>query len=285
MLVTARMLVSRKGRRKAQKRAGLPMGMVGALLVAMLTASASVSAAQVADQKRSDRAFSRQEFLRDCPPGSRVQIKLGTATVYVQKEWLGPRASQILWDAFETTCPSGPVVLSLVDFGYAVLPLLDTKSGLGRKLLRFTIAVQRPGPANPSSPWLEHELSESGDKSHGGKPWIEDALLRPPLTNLANVPTLRSYIIHYPPEDASVTSTVEIACGDGGGTGVLRACGINNQRNNFAGLSYRYTVSQSELPIPTRADATSVDPTTEPGALLQFDTRVREWLKEIEQRP
>lgn len=284
------MAISKKIQLRSNSCGPYSTRVVRALFVAAWAICGVVVPAQAAAQRKTDHVFSRQKFLQDCPPGYRVQIKLGTATLYVQKEWLGPRASQSLWDSFETSCPSGPVILSFVDFGYAVLPLLNTNSDLGRKLLRFTVAGRRPGPANPSSDWMRG-LPETDGKPHDlRKPWIEDPTLRPPLRKYLGPgtknPTLRAYLIHYPPNDlpSSETASVEISCG-GGEQRVLRACHLTSQRSYFADVSYGYIVSQSQLPIPDRKDAISVDPATEPGALLQFDMRVRHWIEEIQREP
>jgi hypothetical protein len=47
----------------------------------------------------------------------------------------------------------------------------------------------------------------------------------------------------------------------------------------FAGLLVDYRVSQDQFPAP---DAISTDPSTEPGIMLQFDQRLREWLIDLE---
>jgi hypothetical protein len=47
----------------------------------------------------------------------------------------------------------------------------------------------------------------------------------------------------------------------------------------FAGLTVDYNISQDQFPAPGEV---STDPSTEPGAILQFDQRLRGWLIDLE---
>lgn len=253
------------------------------------------SGPHAAGQKAYEHVYSWEKFLSDCPPGYRLQFELQPdATLYVEKEWLGPSTILELWDRFERTCPTEPISLKSIDFG---IKQLNITSGLGRKLLRFNVAGQRPGAHNSSLDWMKGQPEDNGKPHEPGKPWIEDPTLRPPLRKFPNIPTSRDYLIHYPAEDVSGsdTSIVNISCGGGEGRreedrtelpwSVLRTCDSHECCNFSAGVGYGYIVSQSELPIPDRDDMTSRDPATESGALLQFDMRVRQWLKDIQRKP
>ena len=53
----------------------------------------------------------------------------------------------------------------------------------------------------------------------------------------------------------------------------------------FDGVHYGYTLSQTDVPIPEVSSEYSTDPTSEPGALLEFDSRFRAWFLTLKQKP
>jgi hypothetical protein len=85
----------------------------------------------------------------------------------------------------------------------------------------------------------------------------------------------RWYDIRYRSVDETLSGQVRIYCG---GRPRARYCSPG-PFPKFAGLVIQYHLSQWRLPAP---DAVSTDPTTEPGAILQFDQRFREWLVSVE---
>ena len=79
---------------------------------------------------------------------------------------------------------------------------------------------------------------------------------------------------------------VRIDCG--GGDTILRTCAkstIAGRSTPFDGVHYDYIVSQSEIPIPDIATEYSTDPASEPGALLEFDSRFRAWFLTLKKKP
>jgi hypothetical protein len=90
----------------------------------------------------------------------------------------------------------------------------------------------------------------------------------------------RWYDIHYKSADPRLSGSASIVCGNA--TRGPRNCGPGTFFPRFAGVVVNYSISQAFLPVP---DTVSTDPSTEPGALLQFDERLRRWLVSLERGP
>jgi len=187
---------------------------------------------------------------------------LRTTALTVNAEWVDYSKSSLEYDM--KVCPSQPVEVQQVYFGRGVLDLLNIQSGLGRRHWLLSVAAF-PAPADrvagqPVDASIEMRMT-----------WA-----RSPET-IARHPSLkdaRSYDIHYRSSDPTLTGSSEIGCSD---DGIKREC--RSAISRFAGLMVDYHISQDQFPAP---DEVSTDPSTEPGAILQFDQRLREWLISLE---
>jgi hypothetical protein len=170
------------------------------------------------------------------------------------------------------SCPTGPVKRSGIELGYGILRAMGVHRGIGARLMRFNIG------GHPDDPrFLAPGRSASDTTPHHSGPWIEDD------TQLKNVPDSRGYLIHYPIVQG-VDRPVRISCG---GSGSMRLCGkgpIAGKDTPFDHIHYSYTLSQTDVPIPDVSPEYSTDPTSEPGALLEFDSRFRAWFLTLKRK-
>lgn len=253
-----------------------------ALLSALSLAAAGAMAQENAKPYKPPGALP-WDLVKNCPPGHRIEYTLPATTVYVDAHWLSRIEISHLYDAYGVTCPSGPVKLSTLEFGTAALRVLDIRTGLGRELLRLRVGGD---PSALKSPVVTMPPADRKRVPPPSAPWIEDLNLAPPFKGVfgpgTKVPDSRAYRIHYPKAPDSSEATVDISCG-GHDPKILRVCRTLGPYA-YDGVTVTYTVSQKHLPIPEGAQITSTDPATEPGALLQFDSRFRSWLTTLEKK-
>jgi hypothetical protein len=219
--------------------------------------------------------------VRDCPPGHRIEFVLPATTIYVDPRWLGSSTIIDLKNQGGPACPTGPVKRNGIELGYGILRAMDVHRSIGARLMRFDIG------GHPDDPrFLAPGRTASDAKPHRASPWIEDDTL------LKNVPNSRGYLIHYPPVQG-LDRPVQISCGGGDtipgtSTKMLRTCSkraIADKDTPFDGIHYGYTLSQTDVPVPPVSPEYSTDPTSEPGALLEFDSRFRAWFLTLKQKP
>jgi|SRR5829696_5255143 len=219
--------------------------------------------------------------VRDCPPGHRIEFILPATTIYVDPRWLGSSTIIDLKNQGGPACPTGPVKRNGIELGYGILRAMDVHRGIGAGLMRFDVG------GNPNeSRFLAPGQSDSDAKPHRSGPWIEDD------TMLKNVPNARGYLIHYPAVNG-LDRPVRISCGGGEAiTGashkLLRTCSkgpIAGKDTPFDGIHYTYTLSQTDVPVPPISAEYSTDPASEPGALLEFDSRFRAWFLTLKKKP
>ena len=222
---------------------------------------------------------------RDCPPGHRIEFVLPATTIYVDPRWLGSMTIGDLKDRGGPACPTGPVKLVSVEFSKKILDALDLHHGIGTRLFRLDVG------GNPNDPQsLTPERKDSDKKQHHSAPWIEDNTIKSMLTRSPNT---RGYRLYYPIAKGVPNRPVTIACGGGGtipGTSakILRTCAkgaIAGRGTPVDGVHYDYTLSQTDGPIPDVSPEYSTDPSSEPGALLEFDSRFRAWFLTLTKKP
>jgi hypothetical protein len=221
------------------------------------------------------------DLYKDCSPGHRIEFVFPTATLYIDFRWLGSITKIILVEAYGAHCPTWPVKLNGLDFGAVWLPI-DIHSGLGQKLIRLGVGSSAQRPPQPRDP-------QPVAPADCHPPCVEDLTKSPPRKGVFGPgtpdPLVRIYRLHHVAERGSDAS-VDIVCGGHPGHNAvgLRGC-VTSPGYTFHGLSIGYDLSQTDLPMPEGMDITSTDSATEPGALLEFDTRLRAWISGLEQRP
>jgi len=201
------------------------------------------------------------------PGECRLVMELPTTRLFIDAAWLDlSHAPTLLHDSI---CPPKPLRVTDVYLGRAVLQELGIGHDLGKQ-------------------WFALYLS-SLVRDDTSLPGVDDPAWRQPIdasiemrTGDPNDPRwqdARYYTIHYRSSSPVISGEVGVDCG--GEQPRQRYCGVGPYPR-FARLIIRYEYSQSALPLP---NAISTDPTTEPGAILQFDQRLREWLVRIQQNP
>lgn len=231
--------------------------LLGAVGILSLLSVAAGSPAFGQGTPPANRARGPLDILDNCPRDHRIEFRLPSATLYVDPRWLGPGSLSDLYHEHGGGCPNHPVDIQRIDFGPKVFELLGIRTGLGRKLWRLGIYRDlRQGDAPPNK-----RETKSSNASITTLP-------------VQAGPTGRAYEISYPAFDDEKPRTVIISCGGDPKAFVFRTCS-----------SPLYVLSQTELPVPDPAEPGSADPETEPGALLQFDSRFRAWLTELQRPP
>lgn len=252
------------------------LGSIWSKAVALSTVLVCILTSQIAlAQTPQGQPPERRAFgdARDCPPGHRIEFVLPATTIYVDPRWLGSMTIMDLKDLGGPACPTGPVKRSGIELGYGILRAMDLHRGIGARLMRFNIG------GDPEDPrFLAPGRGAPDATRHHRGPWIEDD------TALTNIPDSRGYLIHYPIVQGP-DRPVRISCGGGGS---MRLCGkgsIAGKDTPFDHIHYSYTLSQTDVPIPARSPEYSTDPASEPGALLEFDSRFRAWFLTLKQKP
>jgi hypothetical protein len=92
---------------------------------------------------------------------------------------------------------------------------------------------------------------------------------------------LRAYVLHYPKTGDGTGDRVEIACGGPRGKRRCRTHGSDA----YGGVYVTYDLSQDGLTIPGDEQSTSLNATTEPEALLAFDSHLRSWIASLRTKP
>jgi hypothetical protein len=146
----------------------------------------------------------------------------------------------------------------------AVLDGLDIRNGLGR---RDWLVHIRASPVFENEPQTH---PAPADRIPGQPVETSIEMHMNPIVKRA-----RDYDICYRSSDATMAGLAKIDCDD---DNVNRVCGRRGYPP-FAELMVNYRLSQDQFPAP---DQVSTDPSTESGAILQFDQRLREWLIGLE---
>jgi len=252
------------------------------LVIAVSAATGATSPAVAQQPPESSRRYpTPSQLLAKCPPDHRIEFVLPTITLYVDPNWLGPTTQWNLVHAYGANCPTWPVKADGLDFG-PIWFALDIHTGLGRKLIRFGIGPQRPDK-------LAAAAAQSQTAEASRSPYIEDLTTVPPYRGVfgpgTRDPLTRIYRLHHVHTPPGADGTAEIVCGghpEPTPVG-LRGCSTSPDYT-YEGLSVAYNLSQTDLPLPEGEDITSTDPKTEPGALLEFDTRLRAWITNLKKR-
>ena len=219
-------------------------------------------------------ALSSQPANAQSRPGEcRFVLELPTTRLYVDKAWLD--ASQPIVPLNEGSCPRKPIQVKSFYFGREVLNVLGIGGGIGRQWFRLYLEAASDVPLvpAPSDPVWRQPVDAS----------IQMQLIDP---NDAKSRASRFYAILYSSTSKPLSGEARVNCG--GEEPTQRHCTVAPYPE-FAGLTIRYEFSQSKLPVPNitaispETEPGSADPNTEPGAILQFDRRLREWLVRIEQ--
>jgi hypothetical protein len=240
------------------------------LLTGTLCVGGGWGLAQNAPSQSPQRLFGD---LRDCPAGHRIEFVLPAATVYIDAHLVGPSTIAELQRQGGPACPTGPVKLTPIDLNRGILTALNLHHGLGTRLMRFGFGGDPTRMLNPGR-------VPSASEPQRSAPWIEDETL---LKGVAG--DIRGYLIYYPTPQGLPNRPVRIGCG---GSGIFRLCSkltVDGKDTPFDGVHYSYTLSQSDLAIPDVSPEYSTDPSNEPGALLEFDSRFRTWFLEAKQKP
>jgi len=74
----------------------------------------------------------RGDFYEACPPGHRVEFRIGSRTLYIDPRWLDLASEFPLRQRFGANCPSQPVKVSKLYFHRSILDVMDMPGGLGR---------------------------------------------------------------------------------------------------------------------------------------------------------
>jgi hypothetical protein len=193
-------------------------------------------------------------------PGCRVTFLLGIASLTVEAELLD--YSMVSPSHGRKECPSQPVEVDSVYLTSAVLGVLKIKDLGHRGYHPDWLLHIRPSPVFQNEP----QTFPAPASRVRGQP-VEASI------EMQKFGRGRSYVIHYRTSDETMAGTSKISCDDDPEnricSGALR----------FAGLMLNYSISQDQFPATHEV---STDPSTESGAILQFDQRLREWLIDLE---
>ncbi|HXP73082.1 MAG TPA: hypothetical protein VN823_02980 [Stellaceae bacterium] len=224
------------------------------------------------------------DLLKNCPVGHRVQFEMSSTTIYIDIHSLG---SSSIYDLFHWVsgpdCPTFPVQMKSVQLGGTILHELDIRSGLGRGLMRLYVGGL-PSIAAWEPKFPNFDLNRSATE-----PWIEMPRRADNLTDYEKpiLRNARAYLIHYPAHNGTAEQIYSVSCNGKEGN---RMCSANYHVYSDLRAGARYLYTQTDLPIPEivepeSARMASSDPTTEPGAILEFDVRLRAWIERMQQRP
>jgi hypothetical protein len=199
-------------------------------------------------------------------PGCHVTFLLGNTALTVDVAWLQLAFMEDFAASSDLrhVCPSQPVQIDTVSLSRTVLDVLNIGGTLGRR--GFPVWL------------LDIRASHISNSELQTFPAPADHIQGPPVETLIEMHKVngrgREYDIRYRSPDERMAGIIRILCVD---DNVNRVCVEPNGR--FAGLTVYYSVSQDQFPAP---DEVSTDPSTESGAILQFDQRLRAWLIDLE---
>ncbi len=202
-------------------------------------------------------------------PDCQLTFQLRTTALVVDTAWLeyGAMPDIVLSLRQTHVCPTQPIETDNLWLSSAVLGVLK---------------INDLGHRNHYPYWLLHVQAAVTDKDQPGT--------RPAPLNRLRDPTVeatitmqksgrgRTYDIQYLSSDPTSAGRATILCVD---DPTNRSCSRWGYPP-FAGLMVNYNISQDQFPAPSEV---STDPLTEPGAILQFDQRLREWLIDLERPP
>jgi len=237
-----------------KRRALLP------LAIAAVPAYSSIVIAQQSPPNPTENRFK----IPDC----QLTFQLRTTALVVDTAWLeyGAMPDIVLSLRQTHVCPTQPIEIDNLWLSSAVLGVLK---------------INDLGHRNHYPYWLLHVRASPTDKDQPGtRPAPANRVPRQPIDASIEMHTnpivkrAREYDIHYYSSDPTVAGEAKINCGD---DDVNRVC--HGPGAWFAGLMVNYDISQDQFPAPNEV---STDPQTEPGAILQFDQRLREWLVDLE---
>lgn len=196
----------------------------------------------------------------------RVTIALPTVRLNVDAVWL--RAGMSIPEPLRHGCPTSPVTVDNFYLGRAIMREFKAPDVLGRSDFRMQISSSRDG-FSPSVFNSAESVKSSMTMSQYG-PDVS-------VVNDTSFKYARHYDVFYYryPDDLQALH-VTITCN--GEAGTTRQC-VAGPPPSFSGLQLQYIISQTLLPVP---EVQSAEPTTEPGAIFQFDRRLREWLVSLE---
>ena len=233
------------------------------ILLVLLSGAASCNAQGSANSAQ-EKHPTALELAKNCTLDYRTEYVMPVVTLHVPLRMLDSFAlNELIHSVVGTNCPAGPYgVKTLTLGGKGLLDALQIESGLGRRQMRMRFNGMAPDQYDA---WL---LARGGDIKEAGEPRIE-------MKTLPDIPMGRVYKLHYPTTIEGREDTAEVACNGYPGE---RACGSSVYP--YFGLYVHYSLSQTELGIP---DVVSTDPTSEPGAVLEFDSRLRALIRTFEQ--
>lgn len=204
------------------------------------------------------------------PGECRFVLELPTTRLYVDKGWL----DQLDPPLNGGICPTQPVKVSGVYFGREVLNVLGIGNGVGQRWFRLYLrpVSDATAIATPSDPVWRQAVDAS----------IQMQLISP---NSPGFHDARFYKISYRSSSKPLSGEVRVSCG--GEQPKQRYCSVA-PLPHFAGVVIQYEFNQSNLPVPFVAATSpetepgSIDSSSEPGAVLLFDRRLRAWLIDLE---
>ena len=231
-------------------------------------ASASPPSASPAQQ---DRPPMPRNVREACPRGYIIEFLIGGVTLYVDIDHIENTTIYEISHKYGNNCPTTSTKIHKLYLSH-VADALGIQSGIGVDSER--VWVEELLHKNPP-------LVADGAQSPAA-PWIEDLDVSHPIPGSSELrfADVRRYRLHYQAEDGAEALPPEMDCG---GAPIARLC--RRMGYGYGGLGVAYSVSQPRLPLPHDGDNTSIDPATEPGALLQFELRLRAWILGMERAP
>jgi hypothetical protein len=191
----------------------------------------------------------------------RIEFVLPTATLSIEPRWL---ATKTLIDLFHwvsgSSCPTWPTSFAWFEIGAGARDAINVPDGLGSR--EFLIKLS----GLPENALSDDAAAAGGARQPPGKPTIEDI----------SRGKLRVYRLRYPKTSAAAAASVEIAC-----RGIsYRVC--STERGYAVDrVSVTYKVSVDPELVRDISPEVSNDPTTEPGAVAQFDQQLRIWIETL----
>ena len=234
-----------------KRRALLP------LAIAAVPAYSSIVIAQQSPPNPTENRFK----IPDC----QLTFQLRTTALVVDTAWLeyGAMPDIVLSLRQTHVCPTQPIEIDNLWLSSAVLGVLK---------------IQDLGHRNHYPYWLLHVRASPPDKDQrrtqpAPANRVRDQTVETTIT-MQKIGRSRDYEIQYLSPDVTIAGSARISCVD---DREGRMC--DRGYPPFAGLMVDYNISQDKFPAPSEV---STDPNTEPGAILEFDQRLREWLIDLE---
>lgn len=223
-------------------------------------------------QLMAEKYFKQDE---ECESTLRTVFIFGATRIAIHPSWLTNTDRGKLYQQTGRRCPSGPLFASDgIHFNDAVLQLAGIRHGFGRRTLSL-LSIRNISP-NWKYGFALTELNSL--KPVQDKVEVSDVSARYSVSE-----TSRSYLIRYPESEfPNSTNAVIVGCAGSAESPPGRSC-FSHSYLLLGDLQVGYRVSQGDL--PWRNVSTPSDLAREIDGVLEFDSKIRNWIRSLIIRP